>query len=156
MAKETVQSKLHYECDCATFSISIQQYHADNGIFTSKEFMHELLHKGQGIKVSGVSAQFQNGAVENAQKIVVQQAHTSMIHTALHWPTMAEQDLWPLALSHAVHMYSHMPDPATGYSPIELYSQTKSNHATLLNAHPWGCPVYVLDPKLPDGYKLPK
>jgi len=34
--------------------------------------------------------------------------------------------------------------------------KTKSNHKVLRNLHVWGCPAYVLDPKLRDGSKLPK
>lgn len=30
------------------------------------------------------------------------------------------------------------------------------NHNALRRMHPWGCPAYVLDPKLQDGKKLPK
>ena len=63
--------------------ISIQAYHTDNGIYASKEFLKELAQKGQGLKMSGVSAQFQNGAAENGIKIMVQKAWTMMLHCAL-------------------------------------------------------------------------
>jgi len=45
--------------------------------------MKEIHSKGQGIKMSGVSAQFQNGVSENAIKNTVARAHTMMLHAAL-------------------------------------------------------------------------
>ncbi|MGH3053412.1 MAG: reverse transcriptase domain-containing protein [Gaiellaceae bacterium] len=119
--------------------------------------MKELYEKGQGIRMSGVSAQFQNGAAENAIKIVVQKARTMMIHAALRWPEAADKSLWPMALSHATYLYNHTPSMESGLSPAELFSRTKNqNHGELLNAHPWGCPTYVLTPKLRDGQSIPK
>ena len=85
-ATETIQSKTKFEREALTCGVDVQAYHTDNGVFTSKEFMRELAEKGQGITLSGVSAQFQNGAAENAIKIVVRNARTMMIHAALRWP----------------------------------------------------------------------
>lgn len=39
---------------------------------------------------------------------------------------------------------------------MEVFTKTKSDHCDLLQAHVWGCPAYVLDPKLADGKKIPK
>jgi hypothetical protein len=42
-------------------------------------------------------------------------------------------------------------------APTELFTETKfSSYNHLERAHVWGCPVYVLDPMLQDGKKLPK
>ena len=42
-------------------------------------------------------------------------------------------------------------------APIEILSHSKfDNYLHLQRAHVWGCPVYVLDPALQDGKKLPK
>ena len=67
-----------------------------------------------------------------------------------------DKKLWPLALDHAAFLYNHTPHQENGLSPEEIWTKTKSKHARLVNAHPWGCPVYVLDPRLQDGHKLPK
>jgi len=45
--------------------------------------MKEIRLKGQGIKMSGVSLQFQNGVSENAIKTTVARACTMMLHAAL-------------------------------------------------------------------------
>jgi hypothetical protein len=39
---------------------------------------------------------------------------------------------------------------------MELWSQVKSTHSDISCAHVFGCPVYVLDPALQDGKKIPK
>ena len=82
-AYETLESKMKFEREAMTGGVQVQAYHTDNGVFTSKEFMKELAEKGQGLKLSGVSAQFQNGAAENGIKIVVRYARTMMLHAAL-------------------------------------------------------------------------
>jgi hypothetical protein len=61
-----------------------------------------------------------------------------------------------MAMSHAVHLWNHTPKQASGLAPIEIFSGSKSDHSHLLNAHPWGCPVYILEPKLRDGHKISK
>ena len=40
--------------------------------------------------------------------------------------------------------------------PQEMLTKCKTNHHDLLRTHVWGCPVFVLDPKLQDGKKIPK
>jgi hypothetical protein len=68
--------------------------------------MKEIVEKGQGIQFSGVCAHHQNGAAENGIKLIVRNARTTMLHVALCWPGYADQDLWPMAMSHAVQLYT--------------------------------------------------
>jgi len=98
--------------------VSAKAHHSDNGIFTSAEFMHKLGTKGQGLKLSGVSAQFQNGAAENGMKIVIRNACAMMLHIALRWPGCAKKDLWPMALLHAAHLCNHALKMETGVAPV--------------------------------------
>ena len=80
-----------------------------------------------------------------------------MIHAALHWPEQDDKCLWPLALNYAAHLYNNTPNKETGIAPIEVFTKTHTDHQALHNAHPWGCPVYVLEPKLTSaGGKIPK
>ena len=78
-----------------------------------------------------------------------------MFHAALRWPEHCDKTLWPLAMSHAVHLHNHTPRRQDGLCPIELWTKSKSNYSHLTNAHPWGCPVCVLDPRIKDGFKMP-
>jgi len=61
-AVETIKSKLRVESIAADSGIEVHAYHTYNGIYHSDEFLKELQAKVQGIKMSGVSAQFRNGA----------------------------------------------------------------------------------------------
>ena len=49
-----------------------------------------------------------------------------------------------------------MPREKSGLSPMEIFYSVKSDHEELRNAKVWGCPVYVLEPTLQDGKKLPR
>jgi hypothetical protein len=153
---ETVQAKLRFEREAAAAGVTIRAYCTDNGIYTSKEFAAELASKGQGIKHSGVGGHHHNGVAENAIKHTVRTGRTMMIYAALRWPEHNQRDLWPLALSHAVHLHNELPSQSSRLTPHEVWSRSKSSFSALVNAHPWGCPVYVLQPKLQDGGKVPK
>ncbi len=81
-----------------------------------------------------------------------------MIHVSLHWDEQGSNAvaLWPFAVHHAVWLYNCLPNRVTGLSPIEILTGIPLDHQDLLRIHVWGCPVYVLDPKLQDEKKIPK
>ena len=80
-----------------------------------------------------------------------------MMHQLLHWPDQYNGNLWPFALKHAVFMWNNMPRSRDTLTPIELFTRLKTpENGSLLRVKVWGCPVYVLDPKLQDGKRLPK
>jgi hypothetical protein len=81
-----------------------------------------------------------------------------MVHVAVHWPSNDSDNihLWPFAVQHAVWLFNQIPNRVTGLSPLEVFTKTKSDHCDLQRAHVWGCPVFVLDPLLQDGKKIPK
>ena len=80
-----------------------------------------------------------------------------LLHQMLHWPDEANANLWPFAMHHAVHLWNHTPRQGSKKAPIEVFSGTViDHHEHMHRLHVWGAPVYVLDPKLQDGKKLPK
>ena len=79
-----------------------------------------------------------------------------MLHSSIHWPEMADPELWPMAVSYAVTIWNHLPHPDTGLSPSEIFTKSKWSNYNFQNFHVWGCPVYVLDKSLSDGKKIPK
>ncbi len=131
-------------------------YQTDNGVYTAQEFLKELVESNQGIKHSGVGGHHHNGAAEACIKHVHYMANTMMIHAALWWLEVSEKELWPLALDHAVYLHNHTPNQQTSQSPEEVWTQSVDSHSALQHAKVWGCPVYVLDPRLQDGKKIPK
>ena len=79
-----------------------------------------------------------------------------ILHAAIHWPEEMMMDLWPLAMDYAIYLWNHMPRKDSGMAPIEIFSGCKLDKMILHNAHMWGCPAYILDPKIQDGKKIPK
>ena len=74
-----------------------------------------------------------------------------MIHAALCWPKHNEKDIWPLALSHAVHLHNRIPLTEIRLTPNKLWSICKSSYSAVVQAHPFGCPFYMMQPQLQDG-----
>jgi hypothetical protein len=125
-------------------------------VFDSKAFMEEIHKNEQTIDFSGVGAHHQNGVAERAIRTITEWARAMLLHAALHWLEEAKLDTWPYAMDYAVYLWNHMPKRDLKISPLELFTNTKQNHTHLRRTHVWGCPTYVLDPKLQDGHKLPK
>jgi len=82
-AVEMIKSKLRFEQMAANIGVQVHAYHMDNGIYHSDEFLKEIQAKGQAIKMSGVSAQFQNGAAVSIIKSMVQSARMMMLHAQM-------------------------------------------------------------------------
>jgi hypothetical protein len=155
-AAETIQSKTSFERDCFQHGVAVQAYHGDNGIYNSAEFLCELNKKDQGIRLSGTGAHHQNGTAERAIKTVMDRARTLMLHAIIHWPDERDEQLWPLAVDYSLYLWNNTPKEGVGLSPEELFCKTKGDGTPILHSHVWGCPAYVLDPKLQDGKSLPK
>ncbi len=81
-----------------------------------------------------------------------------MIHVSLHCCKYRVDNLslWGFPVKHAVWLHNRIPNRLSGLTPLELLTKTKANHCDLLCTHVRGCLVYVLDPKLQDGQKIPK
>jgi hypothetical protein len=94
---------------------------------------------------------------EGAICIIVSKACTMMIHANLHSPEMKDEALWPMTLAHAALVCNITPNSSSGIAPIEIFSCTRSDGQVIRNLHTWGCPAYVLEPKLTQaGGKIPK
>jgi hypothetical protein len=158
-AGETVMSKVRFEewlWEMA--AVEITHLHSDNGIFTADMFREDCKSKHQSQSFSGVGAKHQNSLAERAIQTVVYMARTFMVHVSLHWTERGVDDLalWGFAVKHAAWIYNRVPSRSSGLTPLELLTKTKADHKDLLRTHVWGCPVFVLDPKLQDGKKIPK
>lgn len=156
---DTVKAKLHFERAADESGVVIQSYHTDNGVFKSDQFVTELLKNQQTIRFSGSGAAHQNGVAERAILNVVNMARTMMLHAAMRSADGSlNTDLWSMAMDYAVWIYNHLPRRDSGASPEELWTRTTSDTPLLLaDCHVWGCPVFVLEPKLQkSGIKIPK
>ncbi len=158
-ANETVMGKERFEqwiYDNAY--VEVKHFHGDNGIFSSEEYRQDCLDKRQSQSFSGVGAQHQNSKAERAIQTIMYMARTFMVHSSLHWTDMGADDisLWPFAVKHAVWLFNRVPNRESGLTPLELITKQKADHRDILRSHVWGCPAYVLEPKLQNGQKLPK
>jgi len=156
-ATDSINALDNFERVALHQGVDVKSYHTDNCIFKSKRIIREILPNAKTIRYSGVGAKWQNGAAESAIGLVSSTAQTNMIHAGLHWREVEDTARWPLAVQHAVYMYNHTPSPSNDIAPIKTFSRAVSNCQVLRNAHPWGTPVYVLEPRLTSsGGKLPK
>jgi hypothetical protein len=106
---------------------------------------------------STVSVHHQNGIAERSIQTVTRWARAMLLHSVIMWPDQADLSLWPFALQHAVYLWNNLPNDTTNLAPLEIFTGIRfSNYTHLRRLHVWGCPVYVLDPKLQDGKKIPK
>jgi len=156
-ATETIRSATRLEAMAIDEGFKIQKYHADNGIFASKDFKQHCDNNKIVYSFSGVGAKHQNGIAERNIKTVAQYARANMLHLAMHWPQQANASFWPQAMDYAIWVFNRMPNMESGISPNELWSSARGNAGIELSrAHVFGCPVYVLDAALQDGKKIPK
>jgi Reverse transcriptase (RNA-dependent DNA polymerase) len=154
---ETLQSKHRFEAKCRDMGVFIQTYHTDNGTaFTNRDFAEELKTFRQVHTFAGVGAHHQNGVAERAIQTIMAMSRTMMLHAAIKWPDTCDLSLWPMAVDYATHIYNHVPNPRTGLSPMDVFSQTKWPLSKCHDLHVWGSPLYVLDPTIQDGKKLPR
>ena len=155
-AAETIRAKHDFEREASRFGVSILGYRGDNGVYKSKAFTDDLERFKQTIQFCGVGGHHHNGITERAIRTVSTCARTMMIHAIIHNHKEVTTDLWPFAVDYAVYLWNKMPRKDGGLSPEEIFYSVKSDYEAIREAKCWGCPAYVLDPKLQDGKKLPR
>ena len=78
----------------------------DNGVYISKEFTRELHDKGKGITHRRVGGHHHNVIAENAINNLIRISRTMMINATLKWNDSSDNILWPMAMSHYVHLHN--------------------------------------------------
>lgn len=154
---ETLEAKHALERFSEQYGIKIKSFHADNKPFGDQLWLDDLTLQNQTITYSGSYAHHQNGVAERSLKTINQWTLALMMHQMLHWPEQFDPCLWPFAMDQVVAIWNNLPRGESGLSPLELYTGvTAHNRNSLLHMRVWGCPVYVLDPSLADGKRIPK
>ena len=154
-AGEALRAKREFEQHMNTMGVTILNYHSDNGVFTAREFQDEISRMEQNLTLSGVGAHHQNAMAERAIGTLTAMTRTAMLHARLRWTKVITPELWPMAMKHAEHILNHTPRE-NNVCPLDLITRSTVPRSVLRELHVWGCPVYVLDPKLQDGKKIPK
>ena len=154
-AGEALRAKREFEAEMASMGVTVLNFHTDNGVFTAAEFQDELAKNKQGLTLSGVGAHHQNAVAERNIGTVTSLARTMMLHAKLRWPKAVSTKLWPMAMKQAEFIVNHVPD-LNNSCPMDRVTGSLVPRSLLKNVHVWGCPSFVLDPKLQDGHKIPK
>ena len=154
-AVETIRAKQSYEKMALDAGVVVQSYLTDSGAFKANAFVDHIRNSGQRIQYCGTNAHHQNGVAERSIRTVSNMTRALILHAAAHWPQGIDSSQWPMAVSHAVHIFNHTPD-SKGICPADVYTGTLVPRHRLKDYHTWGCPVYVLDPSLQSGQKLPR
>ena len=154
-AGEALRAKLEFESVMANHGITVVQYHTDNGTFTAQEFSKQIDSNYQMMTLSGPGAHHQNAVAERAIGTIISLARTTMLHAKLRWPKAISSDLWPQAVDYAVQNYNIGPRE-NNTSPADMMYRTTTDRKVFADMHVWGSPVYILNPKMQDGHKIPK
>ena len=154
---QTLEAKEKYELACRDIGVVPASYLMDNApCFTAAEFKAKLTSFAQIARFAGVGAHHHNGNAERAIQTIMSIARTMMLHAAIHWHDVADPTLWPLAVSHAVFLHNHIPNPTTGIAPVDIFTKSRWEQKRFHDLHVWGCPIYVLEKAIADGRKLPR
>jgi hypothetical protein len=154
---EALQAKASYELMSRDLGVIVQSFLTDNGsAFTSKEFASQLAKFEQVICFAGTGAHHHNAITERNIQTIMAIAHTMMLHSAVHWPEVADACLWPMAVQHAVFLHDHMPNNLTDVSPHDVLTRSRWEQREFHNLHVWGCLVCCLEKAMHDGKKLPR
>ena len=154
---ETLESKRLAELAFEFMGVRVKEYVTDQGsAFTSEAYRKVLEDFHQIVRFAGTSGHHHNAVAERSIRTITSIARTMMIHSAIHWPDMEDQSLWPYAVDYATFLFNHLPHPLTGKAPVELFSRQVLDLTNLQHCHVWGSPAYVLDKALADGKKIPR
>jgi len=107
---DTMESKIAFKKFCQEHGITVQHYHADNGIFTSHTWRQSCLQQGQGLTFARVTVHHQNGIAERWIKDLQEMVCTMLIHAYHRWPSTITQNLWLYSLRMANDTINVMPN----------------------------------------------
>jgi len=101
-----------------------------------------------------MNAHHQNGITERHIRSITEKARTIMIHAMIQWPEIITETLWLFALKLAVDIHNKTPGPSD-MTLEEIFTDIKQRNK-FLDSHPFGCPIFVLDPSLQQGHNIPR
>ena len=154
-SSETIRGKQAFEKFALDNGVIVEQYMADNGVFKANAFVKHIQEHNQKLKFCGVNAHHQNAVAERSIRTVSECARSMLLHASMRWKDGIDSSLWPMAVLYATYLYNHLPQ-SNGLAPADLFMGTQIPRHKLKDIHTWGCPVYVLDPTLQQGKKLPR
>ena len=153
---ERMKAEQDFELMVRDSGVIPQSYLSDNGgSFTTAKFTEHLGTLKQVVEFAGVGAHHHNGHTERNIQTIMSIAWTKMLHSAVHWPYVADATLWPMAVTSAVFLHNHVLNLPSGLCPHHVFTKLRWEQRKFHDLHVWGCPVYVLEKAIADGKKLP-
>jgi hypothetical protein len=153
-AVETIRAKQAYERKCMDNVMSVQDYLTDSGVLKANAFVKHINETHQLIRFCGTNAHHQNGVAERAIQSISNMARSMILHSSIHWKDEIDALLWPQAVTYAGHIYNNT--TKNGVCPADIFTGSAVPRHRLVDLHVWGCPLYVLNPKIQQGKKLPR
>ena len=149
LAEDTIEAKRAFEKYAASRGVTIQAYHADDGIFKAKKWMEECHQQKQNLTFAAVNTHHQNGIAKQRISELQEMTRAMLIHTSKRWPRVVTIHLWPYTMRTANQAYNSTlrSSHTDKQSPNKIFD----NSAVDLNPRHWklfGCPVYVLKAEL--------
>ena len=156
-AVETVRAKQAFEQLAMHHGVVVEAYFTDSGAFKANVFVQHIRSRAQHLRFCGANAHHKNGVAERAVQSVSKNISRALIlHASAHWKNGIDSSLWPMApVTYAAHLYNHLPN-AEGLCPADIFTGSTVPRHQIKDLHVWGCPIYVLDPQLQGGQKLPR
>lgn len=95
---------------CASHGVIPHKFLSDNGTsFVNKKFEDHLKNFHQTIHHSSVGAHYSNSIAEHGRATVLSISCAMLHHSTIHWPNVANVELWPLAVLRAAHIVNCIP-----------------------------------------------
>jgi hypothetical protein len=133
--------------------VVVQDYLTDIGTFKANKCVAHIHETQKMMHVCGTNAHHQNGVAERAIQTISNMARAMILHASIHWKDGIDASMWHIAVNNAIHIYNNTPDNVV--TPTDIFPGSTVPRHRLLELHVWGCPVYVLDPQMQQGRKLP-
>ena len=159
----TLKSMKNVEKEAYQAGIQIKSFHTDNGVFKSRAFRKHLEKNKQSISFCGVGAHHQNGVAERYIRTIIERSRTQLLHAQAHWKEKLDSELWTYSIRYLVRQWNNTPHkdlnlrtPNEVFSYVHETDHIKRASERLKQFHTFGCPVYVLKPKLQAGFKSTK
>jgi hypothetical protein len=132
----------------------VQDYLTDSGTFKANKCVAHIHETQKMMHLCGNNAHHQNGVAERAIQTISNMTRANILYASMHWKDGIDASLWPLAVNHAIRIYNNTSDK--GFTPADIFNGSTVTRHCLFDLHVWGCPVYVLDPQMQQGIKLPR
>ena len=154
-AVKTVGAKQAFEQLAMHHGAVVEAYLTDSGAFKANVFVQHIRSHSQRLRFCGTNAHHKNGIAERAVQSVSNISRALILHASAYWKNGIDSSLWPMSVTYATHLHNHLPN-AQGFCLADIFTGSKVPHHRLKDLHVWGCPIYVLDPQLQGGQKLPR